>query len=89
MSDTSIQDFYAQQAEEARGPEPQQPSRRKRRRRRLKRIAIAAGASLVVLVGGVVGGSYLFVNHLASSVHRIPGILALDAKDQPSRSRGA
>jgi LCP family protein required for cell wall assembly len=91
MSDTSIQDFYAQQAAEARGPEQRQPrpSRRKRRRRRLKRIAIAAGASLVVLAGGVVGGTYLFVNHLAGSVHRIPGIVALDAKDQPWAAPGS
>jgi LCP family protein required for cell wall assembly len=89
MSDTSIQDFYTQQAEEARGPEQQRPSRRKQRRRRLKRIAIAAGASLVVLAGAVVVGGYLFVNHLASSVHRIPGILALDAKDQPFAPPGS
>jgi len=83
MSDTSTQDFYTQQAAEARGPEPQRPLRQKRRRRRLKRIAIAAGASLVILVGAVAVGAYYYVGHLASSVHRIHGILALDAKDQP------
>lgn len=87
MSDTSIQEFYAQQAEEARGPEPQRPSRRKRRRRRLKRTAIAAGASLVVLIGAVAVGGYLTLNHMASSVQRIP-VYALDAKSQAAFSGG-
>ena len=83
MSDTSVQDFYTKQAMEARGPEPQGPSPRRKRRKRLKRIAIASGASLAVLTGGLVGGSYLFVNHAVSSVTRIP-VAALDAKDQPA-----
>jgi LCP family protein required for cell wall assembly len=87
MSDTSIQDFYTQQAEEARGPEPQRPSRRKRRRRRLKRIAIASGASLAVLIGAVAVGGYLTLNHLASGVQRIP-VYALDAKSQAAFSGG-
>jgi LCP family protein required for cell wall assembly len=89
MSDTSIQEFYTQQAAEARGPEQPGPSRRKRRRRRLKRIAIVAGASLVVLAGAAVVGVYEVGNHLAGSVHRIPGILALDAKDQPLAPPGS
>jgi LCP family protein required for cell wall assembly len=83
MSDTSVQDFYTKQAMEARGPEPQGPSPRRKRRKRLKRIAIASGASLAVLAGGLVGGSYLFVNHAVSSVTRIP-VVALDAKNQPA-----
>jgi LCP family protein required for cell wall assembly len=87
MSDTSIQDFYTQQAAEARGPEPERPSRRKRRRRRLKRIAIAAGASLVVLAGALVGGS-LYVDHQIGSVQRIH-VAALDAKNQPLAEPGS
>jgi LCP family protein required for cell wall assembly len=80
MSDTSTQDFFTRQAAEARGPEPQGPPKRKRRR--LKRIAIAAGVSLAVTVGGVAGGGYLYVNNLAGSVQRLPHIAALDAKEQ-------
>jgi LCP family protein required for cell wall assembly len=82
MSDTSTQDFYTQQAAEARGPEPPRPSQQKQRRRRLKRIAIASGASLVV-----VGGGFLAVNHLANGVHRIH-VVALDAKTQAAWSGG-
>lgn len=87
MSDTSIEerDFFARQAEEARGPEPQGPPKRKRRRP--KRIIIASGASLVLLVGLVVGGGYLYVTHLASSVHRIH-VAALTAADQPAEAHG-
>jgi LCP family protein required for cell wall assembly len=88
MSDTSIQDFYAQQAEEARGPEQQRPSRRKRRRRRLLRTAIAASASLVVLIGVLAGGGYFWVNHEVGSVQRIH-VAALDAKDQPFAPPGS
>jgi LCP family protein required for cell wall assembly len=87
MSDTSTQDFYTQQAAEARGPEPPRPSRQKQRRRRLKRIAIASGASLVVLGGVVVGGGFLAANHLANGVHRIH-VVALDAKTQAAWSGG-
>jgi LCP family protein required for cell wall assembly len=88
MSDTSTQDFYAQQAAEARGPEPPRPSRRKRRRSRLKRIAIASGASLAVLIAAVAVGGYLLANNLAGSVHRIQ-VAALDAKDQPAAPPGS
>jgi LCP family protein required for cell wall assembly len=69
------------------GPPPPRPSRRKPRRR-LKVILIASGTSLVVLAGLVVGGGYLFSNHLANSVRRIPGIVALDAKNQAAWSAG-
>jgi LCP family protein required for cell wall assembly len=82
MSDTSIQDFYTQQAAEARGPEPPRPSRRKRRRKRLIRITIAAASSLVVLVGLLVAGGYWWVNHKIGSIQRIH-VAALDARDQP------
>jgi LCP family protein required for cell wall assembly len=82
MSDTSIQDFYTQQAAEARGPESPRPSRRKRRRKRVIRIAIAAASSLVAVVGLVAGGGFLYLNHEIGSVQRIH-VAALDAKDQP------
>jgi LCP family protein required for cell wall assembly len=88
MSDTSTQDFYTRQAAEARGPEPPRPSRRKRRRKRVIRIAIAAVSSLVAVVGLLVGGSYLYVNHEIGSIQRIH-VAALDAKDQPSAAPGS
>jgi LCP family protein required for cell wall assembly len=87
MSDTSVQEFYTQQAREARGPEPHGPSPRRKRRRRIKRIAIASGASLAVLAGALVGGGYLYVNHQVSSVQRIH-VAALDAKSQAAASPG-
>ncbi len=85
MSETSTQDFFTRQAADARGPEPERPPRRKRRR--LAQIAIAAGAGLVLMIGVVVGGGYLYVNHLASSVHRIQ-VAALTAAHQPAATRG-
>jgi len=88
MSDTSIQDFYTQQAEEARGPESPRPSRRKRRRKRVIKVAIAAASSLVAVVGLVVGGGYLWVSHEIGSVQRIH-VAALDAKDQPLAPPGS
>jgi LCP family protein required for cell wall assembly len=81
MSETSTQDFFTRQAADARGPEPERPRRRKRRR--LARIAIAAGAGLVLMIGVLVGGGYLYVNHVASSVHRIQ-VAALTAAHQPA-----
>jgi LCP family protein required for cell wall assembly len=87
MSDISVEDFYTKQAAEARGPEPPSPPGPKKRRR-LKVILIASGASLVVLAGLVVGGGALYANHLATSVHRISGIVALDAKNQAAWSGG-
>lgn len=87
MSDTSTHDFFTRQAEQARGPEPERKPRR--RRRLLRRVALAAGVSMVVLIGAAAGGAYLIVNHLAGSVHRIPNIAALDADHQliaPSKS---
>jgi LCP family protein required for cell wall assembly len=89
MSDTSTKDFYTRQAEAARGPETQRTPKRGGRHRRLKRILIASGASLVVLIGAVVVGGYMFANHLAGQVHRIPNIVALDAKNQPAAPPGS
>ena len=87
MSDTSTKDFYTRQAAEARGPEPPRPPRRKQRGRRIKRIAIASGASLAVLAGLVVGGTFLAANHIANGVQRIH-VAALDAKDQAAFASG-
>lgn len=86
MSDTSTQDFFTRQAHDARGPE--EPKRRPTRRRRLKRIAIAAGASLGLMIGAVAGAGYLYVSHLASSIHRIPNIVALTAAHRPAGEPG-
>ena len=55
----------SQSAGQAQGHSP-------RRRRRGLRIALVTMASLVVLIGGVVVGGYAYVNHLASSIPRIP-----------------
>ncbi len=88
MSDTSIQeeDFFTRQAEEARGPEPQGPPKRKRRR--LKRVLLASGLSLVVLLGALVGGGALYLNHLVNSIHRVK-VAQLTAADQPAAVHGA
>jgi LCP family protein required for cell wall assembly len=84
MSGTSADDFFSRQELAARGPEAERPARRRKQRARLiRRIALASGLSLVLLVAGVVVAGYLTVNHLASSVHRISGIVALDAAHQP------
>jgi LCP family protein required for cell wall assembly len=86
MSDTSVE-FYTRQAAEARGPEPQGPPKRKKRRK-LKRILIASGASLVLLVGAVVGSGLFLVNNMAGRVHRIQ-VAALTAKFQPPERGGS
>jgi LCP family protein required for cell wall assembly len=84
MSGTSADDFFSQQAREARGPEPKRRAKpRSKRARVARRIALASGVALVVGAGALVGGGYFAVNHLASSVHRIQGIAALTAADQP------
>ena len=84
MSGTSIDDFFRRQAREARGPEPERPAGRRLTRSRLvRRIALGSALALVVLIGAVAGGGYLAVRHVASSVHRIPGIAALTAANQP------
>lgn len=51
------------------GPAPGPP---RRRRHRGRRIAIVSVASVLVLVCAVALAGYLVINHLASSVHRIP-----------------
>jgi len=90
MSGTSVDEFFSRQAHEARGPDQEHPDRRKPKRpagskhsRLLKRIALGSAITLAGGVALVAGGGYLAVHHLASSVHRIPGIVALDAANQP------
>jgi len=84
MSDELLTEYFRQQADEAAEPMPGRSSRSRRRRRKLVvRLALIASLSLVVGAIAVVGGGYLVVNHLVGSIHRIPGIVALDAKDQP------
>jgi LCP family protein required for cell wall assembly len=43
-----------------------------RRRRRGLRIALLSLTSLVVLVGAVAAGGYVYVNHMAGSIQRMP-----------------
>jgi LCP family protein required for cell wall assembly len=84
MSHSSVDDFFGRQALEARGPETQGPRRRGLPLRRLRRIALAATLAVVVAAAGLVVAAYMTVNHLASSIHRIPGIVALTAAHQPA-----
>jgi len=83
MSDTSLQDFFTRQAAEARGPESPRRLARRKRQRTIRRLLLASGIGMAILVGAVVGTGYLYVNNLASKVHRI-SVPALDAKRQPS-----
>jgi LCP family protein required for cell wall assembly len=84
MLDTSGDDFFSRQAQEARGPESErQPKGKLRHSKLLRRVALVSAISMVVLAGVVGGGGYLAVNHLAGSVHRITGITALEAAHQP------
>jgi len=55
-------------------------SRPARRKRRGLRIALVVMASFVVLIGAVAAGGYAYVNHLASSIQRIPVKLAADTR---------
>jgi len=87
MTGTSGDNFFSRQLHEARGPEAEHPARRRPKRSKrsklVKRIALGTAIAVVGGVALVAGGGYLAVNHLASSVHRIPGIVALDAANQP------
>jgi LCP family protein required for cell wall assembly len=88
MSDTSLEDFFTRQAAEARGPESPRRLARRNRRRALRRLLLASGIGLAVLIAAVVGTGYLYVNNLASRVHRIQ-VPALDAKHQPAAQPGS
>jgi LCP family protein required for cell wall assembly len=88
MSDTSGQnglvdpDRSGEQGS-AESPVPRPASRQ----RRGLRIALVSLASLVVFLGAVAVGSYVFVNHLAGSIQRIPVKFAkLDAASQPGKA---
>jgi len=59
------------------------PQAKRRRGRLLRRVVLATGLSLVVLAAGIVVAGYLTVSHYAGSIHRICGIMALDATRQP------
>jgi len=84
MSTSSVEDFFRRQAHDARGPvDPKRSPGASRRRRLRRRIALAAVLSLVVVVSAVAGTGLLAVHSLTSSVHRIQGITALTAADQP------
>jgi LCP family protein required for cell wall assembly len=82
MSGTSVDEFFRLQAREAHGPETAPPGGPPRRRR-WRRVALAAGLALLAGAGALAGAGYVTVSHLASRVHRIPGIVALTAADQP------
>ncbi|HEU5420630.1 MAG TPA: LCP family protein [Streptosporangiaceae bacterium] len=84
MSTSSVEDFFRRQARDARGPEdPKRSPGASRRRRLRRRIALAAVLSLAVVAGAVAVTGLLAVHSLTSSVHRIQGITALTAADQP------
>jgi LCP family protein required for cell wall assembly len=81
------------------GAEPGEPARRKRG----LRIALLSFASVIVLLGAVVAGGYVYVNHAAGSIQRIPvkfttlhaaksdgGMtILLTSEDSPSGSAGS
>lgn len=77
MSDTSAQHKLGHRHHSGNGV-PARPWRGPR----LRRIVLAAIACLIVLVGAVAGGGYLFANRMLSSIHRIR-VAALDAANQP------
>lgn len=56
----------------AAGPGAPAGARPRRRRRRGLRIALISAASFVVLIGAVAAGGYAYLNHLASSIPRVP-----------------
>jgi LCP family protein required for cell wall assembly len=85
MPDTSSDDFYVQQAKEAREQDGSAPPQK--RHQTLKRLALASGATIVALVAAVVGGGYMWANHEAGSVQRIQ-VAALDAKHQAAFAGG-
>lgn len=68
------------------GLEQERPARRKRRG---LRIALVSAASLVVFLGAVVAGGYAYVNHMVSSVPRLPvHFMKLDAASQSLATKG-
>ena len=86
MSEQFTSEYFSSQAKKAAEPLPGAADRRRRRRRMriLKRVGISSAIALVVFAGALVGGSYLVVHNLASSIPRINGVTALTAADQPA-----
>lgn len=70
MSDTSGQ--IDPDRSVGQGPGESQVPEPARRKRRGLRITLVSLASLVVFLGAVAVGGYVFVNHLAGSIQRIP-----------------
>lgn len=85
MSDISSWDDPADPTDSMRLNSPGRPEleSRPRRKRRGLRIAIASVTSFVVLVGAITVGGYLFLNHLAGSIQRVP--VSFAKLDLPSR----
>ena len=73
MSETSDQNgpadpaHFADQGSAA--PQPPGPPARTRRKTRIVLVSLAA---CVVFLGAVAVGLYVYVNHLASGIHRVP-----------------
>jgi len=61
-------------------PQPPGPPARTRRK---TRIVLVSLASCVVLLGAVAVGAYVYVNHLASGIHRVPVALPEVPGGQP------
>jgi LCP family protein required for cell wall assembly len=83
MSGMSADDFFRRQAQDAHGPESARRDAGVPARRRLRRAAVAAAAGLALVIGVAAGGAYFTAHHLVSSVQRLHGIVALEARDQP------
>ena len=84
MSDT-MRDFFAREAERSttKRSAGHGPDSRRRRKRRVRRALIASAICVVLLIGAVAGAGYLVINHLVGGIHRISGITALTAANQP------
>ena len=76
MSETSDQNGPADPAHSAdQGSTAPQPPGPPARTRRKTRIVVVSLAACVVVLGAVAVGAYLYVNHLASGIHRVPVML--------------
>lgn len=93
MSDTFMRDdLFGEQVGEARSRRLRIPRLRHTRRdrparsraRRVSRVIALTAVALVVLAGVVAGAGYFYVDRMIGSIHRINGITALTAADQPA-----
>jgi LCP family protein required for cell wall assembly len=55
---------------------------------RWRRVLVAVAVTITVLAGVPAGAGFLLAEHLLSSIHRIGGIAALTARDQPIIAAG-